>query len=55
MNCSSPFYSTVKVKMGDKVLDPNFMMAIDFLATLTLSCLTDGINNARTYSPYSIY
>lgn len=42
MNCSSPFYSQEKYKMGDNYIKPNFTLVIDFLAFLVNACLTEG-------------
>ena len=40
MNCSSPFYSTIKLKMGDRMQDPNFTLVIDLISILVKSCFT---------------
>jgi hypothetical protein len=54
MNNSVPFYSTIKFKMGDKFTDPSMLAPIDIFSLLIRSCLTTGIQNVQTYSPYSL-
>ena len=45
MNCSEPYYSSIKVKMGDRMQDPNFTIVVDILAILIRSCMTQGVTN----------
>lgn len=40
MNCSEPFYSSIKVKMGDRMQDPNFAIVVDIISILIKSCMT---------------
>ena len=53
MNCSDPFYSTYKIRMGDKMQEPNFTQAVDVISLLIRSCLTEGINQLKQASPES--
>ena len=40
MNCSTPFYSTVKLRMGDRNQEANFTQVVDILGILIRSCIT---------------
>jgi hypothetical protein len=53
MNSSEPFYSTTKMRMGDRMQDPNFTQAVDVISMLIRSCLTPGIRALQQPSPES--
>lgn len=43
MNCTQPFYSITKLRMGDKMQQPNFTQPVDVISLLIRSCVTEGI------------
>ena len=55
MNCSCPFYSTIKLRMGDRSQEANFTLAVDILSLLVRSCITQGIRLVKQYSPLSLF
>jgi hypothetical protein len=43
MNTTEPFYTTTKLRMGDKLQQPNFTQPVDVISLLIRSCITEGI------------
>lgn len=54
MNSSSPFH-TSKIRMGDRMQEPNFTQVVEILSLLIRSCFTPGIKEMNQYSPDSLF